>query len=56
MSSKCRNTKFVPGVIMTEGVQEHIKRTSLDEHKTKLARIPLGHEGDPEMLPGLYTT
>jgi len=37
----------VPGVIMTEGVQAHIKRSSPDEHKTKLARIPLGHEGDP---------
>jgi len=37
----------VPGLIMTDGVQAHIKRTSLDEHKTKLARIPLGHEGDP---------
>ena len=36
----------VPGLIMTEGVKEHIKRTSLAEHQTKLARIPLGHEGE----------
>lgn len=29
-----------------------MKRTSLDEHKTKLARITLGHEGDPGDVTG----
>jgi NAD(P)-dependent dehydrogenase (short-subunit alcohol dehydrogenase family) len=37
----------VPGIIITEGAQVHIKNTSQSEHQTKLARIPLGHEGEP---------
>jgi NAD(P)-dependent dehydrogenase (short-subunit alcohol dehydrogenase family) len=37
----------LPGLIMTEGLQEHIKDTSRSEHQAKLDRIPLGIEGDP---------
>jgi NAD(P)-dependent dehydrogenase (short-subunit alcohol dehydrogenase family) len=37
----------LPGLIMTEGLQVHIKSTSRSEHQTKLDRIPLGLEGDP---------
>jgi NAD(P)-dependent dehydrogenase (short-subunit alcohol dehydrogenase family) len=37
----------LPGLIMTEGLQSHIKSTSPSEHQTKLDRIPLGFEGDP---------
>ena len=37
-----------PGVIMTEGVKAHIQNpANVVEHTTKLARIPLGREGDP---------
>jgi NAD(P)-dependent dehydrogenase (short-subunit alcohol dehydrogenase family) len=36
----------VAGLIMTEGLQEHIKKSS-QEHQTKMDRIPLGQEGDP---------
>ena len=37
----------LPGLIMTEGLQKHMKNTSHSEHQTKLDRIPLGREGDP---------
>ena len=38
----------VPGVIMTEGLQALIQNpTNIAEHRTKMARVPLGHEGDP---------
>ncbi len=37
----------VPGVIMTEGLQAVIQNpANVAEHRTKMARIPLGHEGD----------
>lgn len=37
----------LPGLIMTEGLQEHMEITSRSEHESKLDRIPLGREGDP---------
>ena len=38
----------VPGVIMTEGLQAVIQNpANIAEHRTKMARVPLGHEGDP---------
>lgn len=38
----------VPGIIMTEGVQAHIQKPdNVVEHKSKMTRVPLGHEGDP---------
>jgi NAD(P)-dependent dehydrogenase (short-subunit alcohol dehydrogenase family) len=37
----------VPGLIMTEGVQAVLQNpANLAAHETKVARIPLGHEGD----------
>jgi|WetSurMetagenome_2_1015567.scaffolds.fasta_scaffold112176_2 NAD(P)-dependent dehydrogenase (short-subunit alcohol dehydrogenase family) len=38
----------VPGVILTEGLQAVLQNpASIAEHRTKMARIPLGHEGAP---------
>jgi NAD(P)-dependent dehydrogenase (short-subunit alcohol dehydrogenase family) len=38
----------VPGVIMTEGLQAVLQNpASIAEHRTKMDRIPLGHEGAP---------
>ena len=43
-----RVNSVVPGVIMTEGLQALIQNpTNIAEHRTKMARVPLGHEGDP---------
>jgi NAD(P)-dependent dehydrogenase (short-subunit alcohol dehydrogenase family) len=39
----------VPGVILTEGLQAVLQNpASIAEHRTKMARIPLGHEGAPD--------
>jgi NAD(P)-dependent dehydrogenase (short-subunit alcohol dehydrogenase family) len=38
----------VPGVILTEGLRAVIQNpANIAEHRTKMDRIPLGHEGDP---------
>lgn len=44
-----RVNAVLPGLILTEGVQAQLEDpASGAEHQSKLARIPLGHEGRPE--------
>lgn len=43
-----RVNAVLPGIIMTEGVQAHIQKpANIVEHRAKMTRVPLGHEGDP---------
>jgi NAD(P)-dependent dehydrogenase (short-subunit alcohol dehydrogenase family) len=42
-----RVNAVLPGLIDTEGHQSHLQRSSPGEHKSKMLRIPLGHEGSP---------
>jgi NAD(P)-dependent dehydrogenase (short-subunit alcohol dehydrogenase family) len=50
-----RVNTVIPGLIMTEGVKEHIANTSEAEHKTKLSRIPMKTEGEPQDIADAVT-
>jgi NAD(P)-dependent dehydrogenase (short-subunit alcohol dehydrogenase family) len=44
----------LPGLIATEGVQAQLRNDgAMAEHQTKLARIPLGHEGTPRDIANM---
>jgi NAD(P)-dependent dehydrogenase (short-subunit alcohol dehydrogenase family) len=49
-----RVNAVLPGLIATEGVRAQLKNdVAMVEHQTKLARIPLGHEGTPRDIANM---
>ena len=49
-----RVNAVLPGLIATEGVQAQLRNDdAMVEHQTKVARIPLGHEGTPRDIANM---